>query len=466
MRRAALLLALGALGVAVTVGAAGGDGDRYRVAAVFGNTSGLIPGQNVQIAGAVVGAVDGIELTPNHRARVTMKIQRGFAPFRSDAECEIKPQSLIGEKFVQCDPGTPDAPELRGDVPLAHTHSPVDLDLIFAALREPYSQRLALVISELGTGLAGRPHDLQQAIRRAAPGLQQADRVLAIVNRDRSQLGRLIARTDGVLAELAGRDRDVERFVDRADAATTAVADRRDALGRGIDRLPPLLAELEPSAKSLESVSLDARPVVRELKRATPSLRALFADLAPLTDSGRPALRALRNASDEGQKAVTAARPVATRLEPAAKLLPHVGEVAQDLTHSLRATRGVEWINEFLWHATAATARFDQVSHIVPSYQVTGACQQYATKPVKGCSAHYASYPDQGSVLPTATKQEKARKHHRRRKTETNPNGALTPAGPAPNSQLPAPVIPALPELPPLPNLQPQQEKLLDFLLR
>lgn len=466
MRRAALLLVLGAVGVAVMVGASRGDGDRYKVAAVFGNTSGLIPGQNVQIAGAVVGAVDGIELTPGHRARVTMKIQRGFAPFRSDAECEIKPQSLIGEKFVQCDPGTPDAPELHGDVPLAHTYSPVDLDLIFAALREPYSQRLALVISELGTGLAGRPHDLQQAIRRAAPGLQQADRVLAIVNRDRSQLGRLIDRTDGVLAELAGRDRDVERFVDRADAATTAVADRRDALGRGIDRLPPLLAELEPSAKSLESVSLDARPVVRELKRATPSLRALFADLAPLTDSGRPALRALRNASDEGRKAVTAARPVATRLKPAAKLLPHVGHVAQDLTHSLRATRGVEWINQFLWHAAAATARFDQVSHIAPSYQVTGACQQYATKPVKGCSAHYASYPDQGSVLPTPTKRTRK---HKRRKTETEQNRAQAPAGPTPNSQLPAPLIPELPELPqlpPLPDLQPQQEKLLDFLMR
>ena len=35
----------------------------------------------------------------------------GFQDFRTDAECTIRPQSLIGEKFVEC---TPTAAARRG----------------------------------------------------------------------------------------------------------------------------------------------------------------------------------------------------------------------------------------------------------------------------------------------------------------------------------------------------------------
>src|SRR5689334_7669062 len=135
MRRALAMLVAAALGTAVLVGASGGGGGDYRVAAIFSNASGLIPGQNVEIAGAVVGKVTSIRLTPDHRARVEMAVKTGFVPFRGDADCEIKPQSLIGEKFVECDPGSPGARELRSvagtpTVPLAQTHAPVDIDLV------------------------------------------------------------------------------------------------------------------------------------------------------------------------------------------------------------------------------------------------------------------------------------------------------------------------------------------------
>ena len=43
-----------------------------------------------------------------------MKIEDpGFQDFRSDASCLIRPQSLIGEKFVDCRPTLPRAPGLE-----------------------------------------------------------------------------------------------------------------------------------------------------------------------------------------------------------------------------------------------------------------------------------------------------------------------------------------------------------------
>ena len=489
MRRALLMLLVAAAGAAVLVGAGGSGGDSYRVAAVFSNAAGLIPGQNVEIAGAIVGKVHSIRLTPDHRARVEMDVKSGFVPFRADATCEIKPQSLIGEKFIECDPGSPDAKQLASvdgtpTVPPAHTRAPVDIDLVFAALREPYVNRLSLVVNELGTGLAGRPHDLQAAIKRAAPALQEFDRVLGIVNRDRALLGNLIDRSDTVLARVTPRSRDVTSFVERAGRVSDTVAQRRDALAAGLDRLPPLLAELEPSAHSLAGAVRDARPVVHQLRQATPSLRNLFSDLAPLTKAGRPALSALESASDEGRRAVAAARPVATRLRSSSTLIPHVAQVADALVTSLKNQGGVEAINTFVWLGTAAMARFDKTSHIIPSYQLAvGTCNLYATEPVDGCSAHWAG----SAAAKAAAKQRKAkskRKHHRRHRGSA---GGETPASSSPDSgkqqpgtpstQLPS--LPKLPDLPPLPGgIKPPQlpgsgsggrddsaEKLLDFLM-
>ena len=58
---------------------------------------------------AKVGSVKDVTLTRDNKARIEMEVDRRFAPFRSDADCTIQPQSLIGEKFVQCTPGTPRA---------------------------------------------------------------------------------------------------------------------------------------------------------------------------------------------------------------------------------------------------------------------------------------------------------------------------------------------------------------------
>jgi ABC-type transporter Mla subunit MlaD len=201
--------ALGAIAVGLALSAAGGgasSGGSYRVDAIFDNASFLIPGQDVKIAGAKVGSVVDVKLTPQHKARIQMSVGKQFAPFRSDADCTIQPQSLIGEKFIQCTPGTPDGAPLRSvdgqapTVPLSDTHSPVDIDLVNATFRQPTSQRLGLLLSELGAGFAARGDDLNAAILRANPALQETRRVMGILSDDRAQLRDLIGASDVVQA--------------------------------------------------------------------------------------------------------------------------------------------------------------------------------------------------------------------------------------------------------------------------
>jgi virulence factor Mce-like protein len=467
--------ALAALCVAaaafVALGAGGGGGARgYRVDAIFDNADFLVSGQDVKIAGAVVGQVTGVHLTRDRKARIEMQIEDGFAPFRSDATCTIRPQSLIGEKFVACDPGTPRGRPLRAArgegapvVPLARNHSPVDLDLVFAALRLPYRQRLTLLVNELGTGLAGRPDDLNAAIRRANPALQQANRVLAIVDRDRHTLGRLIDASDVVVAKLAQHRGEVASFVGRADQVARAVADRRGDLGLAIHRLPPLLDQLEPSATQLAGLSEEARPVARDLRTAARPLRLVLGDLGPLTDAARPTLEKLDELSVTGRRALRATDPVARKLLPVAQRLPEVARLARLLNENLRARGVVEGLQRFVYFAAAATSRFDRTSHILPSYQITGTCQQYTTTPVAGCSARWhsggAAARASGKQLGKAPGKKKVRRH-RHGKRSRPPRAA-----PAPSATPPGVPTPAAPATPPLPPSLPDVQHVLDYLL-
>ena len=116
----------------------------------------------------------------------------GFQDFRQDATCQIRPQSLIGEKFVDCRttlpraPGSEPAPPLKqipdgepgeGEylLPLGNNGTSVDPDLINDIQSLPYAQRFRLIFNELGAGLAGRGEDLEVLVKRANPVLRDVD---------------------------------------------------------------------------------------------------------------------------------------------------------------------------------------------------------------------------------------------------------------------------------------------------
>jgi ABC-type transporter Mla subunit MlaD len=419
IRRLALyalaLVAVVALAVLSTAAAPGVA--TYEVDAIFDNADFLIEGQDVKIGGAQVGSVKKVGLTRRRQARITLEVEERFGPFREDARCSIRPQSLIGEKFVQCSPGTPDAPELgrhggpRPTVQIERTHSPVDLDLVFGALRRPVRERLTILLNELGTGLAGRPEELNAAIRRANPALQEARKTLGILSSERRTLGRLIDESDRVLAELAQRRGAVRDFISNAEDVTTTMAGRRGDIDLAIRRLPPLLAELEPAANELAGLASEARPAVRDLGAAAPSLRALLGDFDPLADAARPTLARLSELSRTGRRAVRAAHPVADRLRPVADGLPATVDLVRDLTDSAARQDVAELLSRYVYFAAAASSRFDRFSHILPSYQLTGTCAQWTAEPERQCDAHYDGYPgDRGPEPVPAPKAQRGDK--------------------------------------------------------
>src|SRR5580658_3795900 len=221
MRRILLsaIVAVAAIGfVVVVLGAfkgGGGNGDpSYTVE--LNNAFGLINGEQFEIAGVPAGSISSITLDrKNLNALVKVSVSSGNPTFHTDATCQSRPQSLIGEYFIDCNPGTKGTPVLHngGLIPVSHTFSTIPADLLQDVLRMPYRERLTLIINELGAGVAGNPANLQSALDRAVPALTQTDNLLNLLAQDSHTLQDLTATADQVITALANNGQNVRRFV-------------------------------------------------------------------------------------------------------------------------------------------------------------------------------------------------------------------------------------------------------------
>src|SRR3954451_919001 len=110
-----VLLAVGiSVLLALGVGAKNDDSSGYQVRAIFDNAAYAVKGEEVRIAGVNVGQIDHLDVADRTKASVTFTVNKaGFSPFHKDAHCTIRPQSLIGEKYLECTPGSTKSPELE-----------------------------------------------------------------------------------------------------------------------------------------------------------------------------------------------------------------------------------------------------------------------------------------------------------------------------------------------------------------
>jgi phospholipid/cholesterol/gamma-HCH transport system substrate-binding protein len=404
----AIFCLLAAASALVVFGTGAGNGDPYRVRAIFMNAFSVIPGEDVKIAGVKVGKIDSMDVTPDRKAAVVLRIDRaGFDDFRSDAECTIRPQSLIGEKFVECTPTQPrpenaqKPPPLRkiergpgkGQylLPVSQTSKPVDLDLVNNTLRLPYRERLTIILNELGTGLAGRGGDLRQAIVNADPGLKETDKVLAILADQNRTLARLARDGDAILAPLARERAHVTGFVTHANTVAQATAERAGALEQNIAKLPAFLRELRPTMQRLGGLADQMTPVLSDLGEHATSINRFIEGLGPFSQAGIPAFQSLGAAADVGGPALQKSQPIISDVGKLASSAKPVSNNLAALLGSVQSTGGIERLMDYLYYQVAAINGFDSFGHYLRAGLILNTCSQYAISPASDCLAKFAT---------------------------------------------------------------------------
>lgn len=400
------LLLVAAAVLLVTAGSGGSGGGMYLVRAVFDNANFVIPGEDVKVAGVKVGKIDSLDLTSQHKAVVVLRIDDpAFKPFRSDAHCQIRPQSLIGEQFVECTPtqpraaGAPLPPELAqvqsgaGEgqhlLPVQNTTTPVALDLIGDTLRLPYRQRLTLIINELGAGLAGNGGALRDAIRRADPALQQTDRVLAILAKQNHTLADLARNSDIALAPLARERARAADFITKASATGAATAARGGDLERTLQKLPGFLRVLTPTAQQLGQTADQITPGLNSLRAHSADIDTFVQGLGPFSTAALPAFRELGKTADVGSRTLTASQPVIEDLATFGKNLSPLASDLASLASSFKNAGGVERALDTVFYLTSSENGYDSISHYLRAALLVNLCSSYFSTPSPSCYSFF-----------------------------------------------------------------------------
>lgn len=406
MRRAiaavTLLAAVTAVAVLVAVGGGPGSGSSARFDVIFDDARGLVSGQVVKIAGARAGTVQNVVVTPDFKARIEATVQRRFMPFHQDATCTIRPEALVAENYLECDPGQRSSPPLTGSgghpptVPVTHTTEPVSLLDLFNIFNLPTRERLAVIVNELGIATAARGQDINQILLRANPTLALARQAIGILTRQRAELRTIIDASDVITANGAAHAAQLQHFLTSAAAVSAQVAGHSGALSESVARLPGLLAAAEPALHQLDSVATNGTPLLEQLRAAAPELQRVSSDLAPFAAAAKPGLSKLAGALRSAIPAIHESVPLLDALLAYARRSLSSTELAGALYPNLQQHGFVEEFLSVMYYVGTSLARFDSTSHLLPLLLVApnnGACGNYSTTPVGGCSAHYGRQP-------------------------------------------------------------------------
>lgn len=285
------------------------------VVAMFADAGPLRVGNTVESHGVKIGRIQRISLDRGH-ARTVLELT-DQVPVHADARATIRPVSLLGERFVDLDPGSDAAPLLPdgGVIPLARTASSVDLDQVLDSLDDPTSTALAAMVTTLGTGLTGNGKNLRDAIAALSPALRRTDQLVGVLNEQNDALDQLIDLSSPVAAAIAtNQGGDLDATVGNAERTMTAVAADRDQLSEGLQRLPASLDKARRTFYQLGGLAGQLTPTLRSVRPLTGNLRDVATELHDFADAADPAVTSLRPVLDRARSMLDQAYPVAADL--------------------------------------------------------------------------------------------------------------------------------------------------------
>lgn len=215
-----------------------GGGSTYR--AVFSDAAGLVPGEEVRVAGIKVGTVTDIELGKGaDKGTVVVTFKVKGVDLGRDTAAGIEVKTLLGQHFLSVTPAG--GGELSGTIPLERTSTPVNI--------VPAFQQLATQAEDIDTEQVAAAFDaLSETLSTTAPEMTQTLRGLSrisksITTRD-SQIRALFERTGQVSGIVAQRDADIAKLLTDTNTVLAELDRRRQTITAIIDGTVALATEL------------------------------------------------------------------------------------------------------------------------------------------------------------------------------------------------------------------------------
>ena len=344
-----------------TLSACGSDGDA--VTARFVSAAPLVEGNQVKLKGIVVGTIDSLRVR-NGFAEVTMTLDPQAMPVHNDATFTIRPASLLGERYIDLNRGSPGAPMLDKSrvVPISQTATNVGLDDMMNTMDDPAGEGLAMLVDTLGGGVSGNGANVDETIRGLAPNMKETQALTAVLKNHNELLGRLVEDAEPIVGALADQDgQTLDRLVGASDAVLGVTADHQEDLERTLDKLPDTLKVGRKTLAALSDTADEAAPTLDALEPFTEDLPEISEEMEDFADALDPALATSQPLLDAADELLQEARRPAEDLRIGSPELAATVGGTKTLVNGLTVNR--DQVFTFIRNWALNTNGFDGISH-------------------------------------------------------------------------------------------------------
>ena len=267
--------------------------------ATFDDVTGLLPNDNVKIAGVVVGKVNSIKVVDG-RAQVKFTVRKSVT-LGPDTSASIRWRNLIGQRYVYVNPDPNPRPVTKlVDGEIKSTTSTVDLGELF--------NRLGPIVTSLDSK---QINDFLDTVNQALDGNQD-------------KIGKAIDDLATLTKGLASRDQTLSRLVDNLNTVAGTIANRDQQIRVMLDNLVLISSTFSANTQTLDTA-------LQEFGTFSTNLHTI------LSNNGTEIDRLINNLD------VLASEVVAPKLGELDHALKGVDEASKHIFFSARLG---EWLNE------------------------------------------------------------------------------------------------------------------------
>jgi phospholipid/cholesterol/gamma-HCH transport system substrate-binding protein len=318
----------------------------------FSNSQGMVGGNQVRLAGVIVGAVRDIEVprVPGQDLTIHFDIERKYQHLvKTDSRAEIKTIGLLGDKFLEVTPGSADKPDLEPDHEIMAFRG-AELEKILAGSGDLVDNVVAISKSlknilgrtEKGEGFLGEitsESENGQALSRSLrQTLDSMSGVMKDVRQGKGLVGRLLndeKAGEKVLGELGSASASLNRILGTVEKGTLT--------GQGL--VPALLSDPEGKRKffamvdSLQATADGLASFSKDLKSGD----GLLGQLVSNGDFSKEFLGDLKKLSSH---LANVAAKLDSKEGTAGKLIadPAVADAMNDILVGINESKALRWL--------------------------------------------------------------------------------------------------------------------------
>ena len=223
--------------------------------------AGLDKDASVRVAGVEVGRVQGITLQ-NNKAKVVLRISADVKIGR-DFTAVLKTKGLLGERYVELVPGSPNAPSIEPGGELTRITTYTDMDKLITILND-VAVDIKKVSGSLANVLGGT--EGEASLKNIVTNIEDiTERLDNIVKTNDEKFGTIMTNFEAFSVLLKEKGPEITDGLQAvSDNLNEVIAENRDTLKDGFGNLKAATAKLGDTMDTINKLAKNVEPKIDE----------------------------------------------------------------------------------------------------------------------------------------------------------------------------------------------------------